>query len=166
MSNSIHNDGFYTNLITNSTQDHVWSPFLMVYVVTAITISSFKFSPILNIPLHYRYSCECNCIIFLSISDIAMPYKSLWIFFGGFAQTQNSILLLRRAHFLSHLVLRIYGGNIVRTKNMCVEVAHIYIFLHEKEYFKLLVLLSLLFVHLFVHIRACGCSTQVGVEPV
>ena len=46
---SMENDRFHTNSSTNSTQDYIWSPFLMAYVVTAITISIFKFSWMLNI---------------------------------------------------------------------------------------------------------------------
>ena len=63
-----------------------------------------------------------------------MPYKSLWIFL--------KVLLLKTARFLSHLVLGVY-----------VENPYILIMYNKKGYCELLVSLSMLFVHIFVHTR-------------
>ena len=47
-----------------------------------------------------------------------------------------------------------------------VETAYVTSIYKKKEYCELLVLLSILFVHLFVHTIECDCKTQVGVESV
>ena len=75
------------------------------------------------------------------------------------------MLLIKRACFSSHLVLKIYVENCVRTRNIRINGVHTS-YGQEKGYYELLSLLSMLFVHLFVHIRECDYSTQVGVEPV
>ena len=80
-SNPFTADRFHTNSSTNSTQTRVWSPFLIVCVEIAITISIFNISPILNIQLHPCGSCECKYPIKNPIPDIFMAYKSLWLYF-------------------------------------------------------------------------------------
>ena len=49
---------------TNFTQEHMWSPFLMVYAITARIILIFNTSPILNIQLHSLDSLDFNCPLF------------------------------------------------------------------------------------------------------
>ena len=93
-----------------------------------------------------------------------MPYNSLWLFQKGFAQTQISMLLMRRDNFKSHLVLGNYAKH-VRTRDLCRNRVHTKN-IQEKGYCELLVLLSMLFVHLFVHIRKYNPVNQVGVKPV
>ena len=48
---------FHIKSTTNSTQDNIWSPFLMVCVVTATIIPIFDISPTLSIKLHSQHSC-------------------------------------------------------------------------------------------------------------
>ena len=100
------NDGFHADSRTNSTQDHVWSPFIMVCVVTAITISSFNILPLLNINLQSLFSCYFNCtlkkIIYIYIYIyiyIVTPYKSLWLFLKVFQKIQYLVLMFKRARF-------------------------------------------------------------------
>ena len=84
-------DRFHNSSSTNSTQGHIQSPFLMVCVVTAIILLFFNILPIINIWLHSRDSCECNCLKIMNpIFYIFLPYKSLWLFFLGFSQIPKS----------------------------------------------------------------------------
>ena len=72
----------------------------MICVVTDITISDLNISPILDIHLHYRESCECNCSIKkIPIFDIVMPYKSLWKFLRGFAQNPKYNFISQNSSF-------------------------------------------------------------------
>ena len=87
-------DRFHTKSSTNYKQDHVWSPFLRVCVMTSITISIFDVPPKLNIQLHSWDSSDCNYPLFKSkipIFNIVMPYNSLWLFFRVLHKTPNPI---------------------------------------------------------------------------
>ena len=65
-------DRFHTNMSTNSKHDPVWSPFLMLCVVTYITKSIFKISSILKSQIHPKASCKCKYKQ-IPIFDIVMP---------------------------------------------------------------------------------------------
>ena len=83
------NGRLHTNLSTNFTQDHVLSPFLMVSLLTSITISILNIPLILNMQLHSWDSCKCNCQNNWKIDILyIMPYKSLWIVFNFFTKPQ------------------------------------------------------------------------------
>ena len=89
-------DRIHTNFSTNSTHYHAWSPFLMVYVVTAIIISIFNTSSTLNIHLNSQDSCECNCQFFcwnIPIFDIVM-FSRVCNYFLVFHKTRDPILLI------------------------------------------------------------------------
>ena len=81
-----------------------------------------------------------------------MPYKILWQK-NVFHKTPNPVLLLIRDRFWSHLVMGIYARKSCtywvsmikpRTYQECTR---------KKVYCKLLVLISMLFVHPFIHTR-------------
>ena len=87
------------------------------------------------------------------------PHKSLWIL-KYFASNSKSSLLLKRAHFLSHPVLGICANTRVRTSNLCRNCVHTkYGYVQEKEYCGFLVLLSVLFVLIFLHTTYFDHST-------
>ena len=77
----MNHNGFHTNSSTNSTQDYILSPFLMIYIVTDITISIFNISPILNIQLHYRDSCEYNCTLLKSNARYSYSLQEFVVIF-------------------------------------------------------------------------------------
>ena len=152
--------------IINSIQDHFWSPFLMVYVVTSITISIFNIEPILNIQLHSWQNCKCNYQRFLKnlIYDIGMPYKILWLFLKVFHKTNNLIVF----HcFLIYLVLLIYIYiyNHVSTANLNRNVEHTK-YVQEKRILRASSININDIFHIFVHTRYCDLGNKVGVEPV
>ena len=128
----------------------------MVCVVTSITVSIFNISPILNVQLHSRYSCECNCTILkIPIFDIFMPCESLRLKKKVYHKTQNPFYFakeLKRACFLSHILLEIYV-KMTYALGIYVETAYTLSIYKKKGYCELLVLLSMLFVKLFVHTR-------------
>ena len=71
----------------------------------------------------------------------------------------------KRARFSSDIVLDIYVET-VYVLRIYKETGYIQNMYKKKIYCELLVLLSMLFVQLFVHTRECDCSTLVGVETV
>ena len=97
------NDRLHTNSSTNSTQDHVWSPFLMVYVLTAITISLCSILPILNIQLHSKYFCNCNCPLKKFNVSYSYALQEFVNFLGGMTgYTPTRALILHRITFDHH----------------------------------------------------------------
>ena len=89
-------DGFHTNSRTNSTQDHAWSPFLMVFIVTAMTIPIFDISSILNIQLHYQDSCEYSCSLLDKCSYALQEFVAiLWVF----SQNPKSNFIAQKSSF-------------------------------------------------------------------
>ena len=98
---------FHTNSSTNYSQDHMWSPLLMIYAVTAITKSIFNISPILNIQLHSWESYECNFPLFNS--NIWYSYSlQEYVVFLIFCTNLNFSFIDKRDIFSSQLVLEIY----------------------------------------------------------
>ena len=148
-------DRFHINLSTNSTKDHIWSTHLMACFVIARAVSILNVSPILNIRLQSRYSCEYNfsfCSWILPIFDIFMPYKSLWLFFWDFTQNPKSTVIdLKISCFKitsTGIQIRKYCTyRNIRRNCVCTN------YVQEKGYWDILVLLPTLFVHLFLHIR-------------
>ena len=139
------NDRFRTNLINNSTQDHVWSIFLIFYSSTSITISIFDISLILNIQLHSHDPFECNFPL-NSIFDIVVPYKSLCLSFWGYAQNPKSnFFISQKSLFFSHIVVGIYIENSIHAGHLCINPVRTK-YVQEKCFCELIVSLSMLFV--------------------
>ena len=106
-------DGFHTNSRTNSAQYHIWSPFLMVCVVIAITISIFNIIPILNIQLHSRKYCECNCPFFefscVWYSYVKQDFVNIC---KGFEQNPTSNFIAQKSKFFEPLSAENLRNNI------------------------------------------------------
>ena len=77
----------------------------------------------------------------------------------------NSILLIKRACFSISLVLGICLEILLRTVNLRKNGVSTN-YAEEKRYCKLLVSLSILFVHILLHTREYDFSTQIVLEPV
>ena len=114
---------------------------------------NIQYLPILYIQLHSRefFSVTVNFLNKLPYL-IYLFFTIFQLFFKVLHQTQNSFLFLKIYHFLRHLVLVIYTGSCEYNGNLCKKCVRI-MYIQKKLCLKLLVFISVLFVHLFLHGR-------------
>ena len=80
--------------------------------------------------------------------------------FKRFSPNPKSIFIAQKSLFLRHPVLRIYVENHVRTGNLRIKSVNSK-YVQEQIYCDILVFLSMLFVHPFIHTIECYCINQI-----
>ena len=87
-------------------------------------------------------------------------------FLKGFAQNPTSNFIAQKSPFFDQSSTENIRRKPAYLLGICAETTLVPSIYKKKGYYELIVLLSMLSVHLFVHTRECESNAQVGVEPV